>query len=100
MTRTQPLAEPLLRIEGLRARAAFFSDAGERQDALSRHHDLDSFAFVAERSPYPDTRAAAEAGLRARLSSFTTAVLRHLQDGSESQTVRSCASSLLSRRLG
>ncbi len=90
-----PLAEPLSRIEDMRARAAFSKSADERQDALSRLHDIDSFSFVAERSPYHETRESALGSLKKRISSFTPAAIAHLHDFAASQSVRSCAAELL-----
>ncbi len=95
MKTAAPLAEPLSRIEDMRARAAFSPSADERRDALSRLHDMDSLSFVAERSPYHETRESALGSLKKRISSFTPEVVAHLREASASQSVRSCAAELL-----
>src|SRR5512143_131969 len=82
----------------LRESAASSPDQSERVSSVHLLYDIDSLAFVAETSPYQDSRAAAELGLRARLSSFTPAVIRHLSENSPSFAVRSCAAALAGER--
>jgi hypothetical protein len=85
-------------ITALREEAAGSPSRRIREEALCMLHDLDSFAFVADNSPYPEAREGAREGLRRRLSSFPAPAVEHISLKSGSEAVRAEAVAELRRR--